>query len=235
MLYSSPPSSSRRFSQDQSGNMLIIILIAIALLAALTAAIQGSSGSHESIDSELLIIRASQVRQHAGELERGVYYVMQNGVSENDLRFAHPLAPAAYGDLPSDDDPTDQVFSKDGGGAHYKVPSGDINDGSSWEFFGQTALPNVGSDEADLVAVLPNVNEDFCDIINESLGYDERPRDTAVCIKASDSNRFGDNVQFSDSPNTTEEDSFSITPAKEGCVQCVNDNSYHYFHVLMGR
>ena len=37
-------------------------------------------------------------------------------------------------------------------------------------FFGTSAIPQVGSDKADLIAVLPNVTLEFCNTINLQLG-----------------------------------------------------------------
>jgi len=221
--------------KNQHGNVLIIILIAIALIAALAAAIQGSSNNNAQIDKETLLLRASQVRQYANELERGIYYIMQNGISESDIRFSHPLAATAYGDLSSDTDKTDQIFSREGGGAQYKNPPEGVNNGDMWEFYGQTALPGVGSNEAELTAVLPNVTEEFCKVVNSSLGYEGQPEDTSTCIKAANSKRFGDGEQFALSPNVTEESSFSSTPAKQGCVRCTSDGNYHFFYTLISR
>ena len=131
---------------EQNGNVLIIVLIAIALVAALSAAIQGTSNSGQHVDRETMLLRASQVRQYTSELERGVYYLMQNGISEGDIRFSYPLADSAYGDLDSDADKSDQLFAREGGGAQYQAPPRNVNNGDMWEFFGQTALPGVGSD-----------------------------------------------------------------------------------------
>lgn len=227
--------SSIYFIHKQNGNMLIIVLIAIALIAALTAAIQSGSRSNANADNETLLLRASQVHQYANELERGIYYIMQNGVSESDIRFAHPLAGNEYGDLSSDNDKSNQIFARDGGGAIYKNPPENVNNGDKWEFFGQTALPNVGSELADLIAVLPNVSEDFCAVVNRSLGYEGQPEDNSSCINSDRSKRFGNTAQYAFSPNITEERSFSFTPAKEGCVKCTSDGSYHYFYVLIAR
>ncbi|MFP4097718.1 MAG: hypothetical protein ACLFP8_05325 [Alphaproteobacteria bacterium] len=224
-----------RQAHEQRGNVLIIILIAIALIAALSVAIQGSSTNNAQIDKETLILRVTQIRQYASELERGIVYVMQNGISENDIRFSHPLAPASYGDLSADADQSDQLFSIRGGGAQYRAPPQDISGAENWEFFGQSALPGVGSDEAELIAVLPDVTMDFCAMMNKSIGYEGQPEDSGTCLKAPNSKRFGDGEQFSSSPNTTEEDSFSIVPAKQGCVQCTSSGAYHFYHVLMSR
>ena len=82
-----------RSVSSESGNVLVIILLAVVLIGLLTAAIQGSNNSESAnIDNETLAIRASEVQRYASELERAVTYIMQDGKSESDLRFAHPDA-----------------------------------------------------------------------------------------------------------------------------------------------
>lgn len=219
---------------NERGNVLIIILLAIALIGALTVALQGS-GQNQNIDRETLLLRVSEVQRYASELERGVNYIIQNGVSESDIRFAHPNAHADYGDLSADADKSDQLFDRVGGAAKHRAPPVNINDGSAWEFYGHTALAHVGSDEAELTAVLPNVTQGFCDALNKSVGYTEQPEDSGVCIHGGAATRFSDSTQFDGSPNTTEETTFSLKPSRQGCVQCTNDGSLHFFHVLMAR
>ncbi len=220
----------------QRGNVLVIVLLAIVLIGALTVAIQGSSNQNSHIDNETLILRISEVQRYVGELERGVGFIMQNGFSESDIRFAHPNANSDYGDLSADTDKSDQLFAREGGAAKYRLPPKNINDGSAWEFYGHTALPEVGSDEAELIAVLPNVTKAFCEKINSVIGYDTtQPSDSATCIKGSASDRFDDSTQFSSSPNTVTEATFSLKPSMQGCVQCTSDNSYNFFYVLMAR
>ncbi len=221
---------------NESGNVLIIILLAIVLIGALTIAIQGTSNQNAHIDNETLILRISEVKRYASELERGVTFIMQNGFSESDIRFSHPNAHADYGDLSADTDKTDQLFDREGGAAKYRdAPSG-INDGSSWEFYGHTSLPEVGSDTAELIAVLPNVTQGFCEKINQSIGYDAtQPSDSSTCINGGAAARFDAGTQFSSPPNTVTSASFSLKPSVQGCVQCTSDSNYHYYYVLMAR
>lgn len=218
----------------ESGNILIIILITLALLAALTYAVQGSNSGGSHIDKETLQIRTTEVQRYASELERGIQYIMQNGVSEADIRFAHVNAHSDYGDLSADSDKSDQMFHRDGGGAHFRdAPSG-INNGDPWEFYGDTAAPDVGSDAADLIVVLPNVTQAFCERINAVVGLEGQPTDTVTCINGGAASRFNNTTQFSGSPNNLQENSFSHTPAPQACVQCADD-SYHFYHVIMAR
>jgi hypothetical protein len=239
-------SSHRR---AERGNVLFMVLIAVVLIGLLTAAIQFSSRPEgANIDRETLVIRATEAQRQAGEFERAVLFILQeNGKSESELRFAHPQAHADYGDLSADADKTDQVFDRLGGGANYALPPEGINDGSSWEFYGGTDLPDVGSDKADLIAVLPNVTQKFCERINAVNGQTaSQPEDTGVgaaagsdpgsCLKIGAAGRFDGGQQFyTTTINATDEATFTLKPALEACVHCALDNAYHFYHVLLAR
>lgn len=232
-----------------------MVLIAIVLIGALTGAIlRGGGGEGAQIDNETLAVRASEVQRHASEIARAVLFITgSQGKSESDIRFAHPQAHADYGDLAADTDKTDQVFHKDGGGANYKLPPDGVNDGSAWEFYGGTALPAVGSDKADLVAVLPNVTLAFCNKINALNGQPSTPpQDTGAtaasgsspgnCVYVGAAGRFRDAQRFYSTPNTTDAATFaqdpetsSVRPALEACVRCDIGPAYHYYHVLLAR
>ncbi|MCB1532043.1 MAG: hypothetical protein KDJ35_04145 [Alphaproteobacteria bacterium] len=243
---------------NERGNMLFIILIAVALLGFLTAAIQYSSNPEgATIDKEELRIRITEVQRYVSELERAVLYIQQNGYSEDDIRFANPEN-TDYGDLSADADPTNQVFHRDGGAALYRDAPDGINDGSAWEFYGGTHLPGVGSDKPDLIAVLPNVTAQFCSRINEINNQSGTPQDTGAsaasgsnagdCLNLGALGRFDDGQQYYDPPsfseNTVDESSFEQDPVSgeaytvlQACVQCVNfaGTPRHFYHVLLAR
>ena len=223
----------------QSGNVLFLIFIALVLLGLLTAAVMNSSDSESAtIDDELLSIRISEAQRYGAELERAVNYIIQNGVSESDIRFAHMNAPSAYGDLSADADKTDQVFHRDGGGAAYRDPPDRINDGTAWQFYGGTDLPSVGSDRADLIAVLPNVTQQFCEAVNDMNGQPATLDDTGTsnasglsagdCLyMGSSEGHFNDTYQFYTTPNTVDETTFAqdtntsaARTALQACVYC---------------
>jgi hypothetical protein len=240
--------------KNERGNVLFMILIAIVLIGALTAAVMNTSQTQNAaIDNETLAVRVSEIQRFAGEIERGVLFISQNGFSENDMRFAHPDAPSDYGDLSGDTTPGRQIFHPSGGGANYKLPPKDVNDGSPWEFYGGTALPSMGSSRADLVAVLPAVTKQVCDKINALNGQPTTPpNDTGAslaggsspgnCVSMGGVGRFRDAQQFYATPNTTDETTFTqdpetsgVRPAPEACVYCAADGKYHFYHVIMAR
>ena len=250
------PSSKSSYSSrlNECGNVLFLILIAIVLIGLLTAAIQSTNRPEgANIDNEALIIRATEVQRYASELERAVKYIMENGKSESDIRFAHPDAPSDYGDLSADVDPSDQVFHLDGGAANYREPPDGINDGSAWEFYGGTHIPGMGtSSRAELVAVLPNVTQAFCDRINMLNNQSAAPVDPGAgvasgtnageCIHLEDDGRFRDGRTFFSSVNLMDETSFAqdpntsaARPAPQACVTCTAGPANHFYHVLIVR
>ncbi len=248
-MNTNPSTLNHNTRKSENGNILFIVLLAIVLIGLLTAAIQSGNNSETSnIDSETLAIRVTEVQRYASEIERAIVFITRNEVSESDIRFAHANAHADYGDLAADGDPTDQVFHKLGGGAEYRsIPAG-INNGDAWEFYGTTALPNVGSNAADLIAVLPNVTQEFCERINTVNNQSpDQPEDTGStastsstagsCLNAAAAARFDNAVQFYTTPNTTDASTFTTLPAKQACVQCPDmpGAPYHFYHVIMSR
>jgi hypothetical protein len=238
--------------KNEQGNMLFMILIAVVLIGILTAAIMSTGGTENSnIDKETLVIRATEVQRAASEFERAVLFITSNGISEADLRFAHPADDDDYGDMSVN--PKNQVFHPQGGGANFREPPSEINDGSDWEFYGGTAIPGAGSDRPDLVAVLPNVTLQFCNKINEINGQPATPpEDTGSgtasgasagdCVNLGDAGRFNDTVHFYSTANTTDETTFTQDPnttaartALQACVRCDVGPAYHFYHVLLAR
>lgn len=235
---------------SERGNILFIILLAVVLIGTLTAVITSGGPGNNNIDKETLVLHASAVQRTAAEFERGVRAIMETGISESDLRFAHPSAHADYGDITTT--PKAQLFNKEGGGANYSAPPEGINDGSAWEFYGGTAAPGIGTSKADLIAVLPNVTQAFCDRINASLDQSAAPADTGAsvagganpgnCVHSGALGRFDNAQQFYAAPNVMDEASFAqdantgtAHPAAQACVRCTIGNANHFYSVLLAR
>lgn len=221
--------------KNERGNILFMVLIAIALIAALTIAIQQSNnGEGANINPEALAIRVSEVQRTAAELSRAINYIMQNGPSEEDIRFAIPTNSATeYGAITTT--PQWQVFHANGGAANYRQPPAGIQlSAAPWEFYGTTAIPGVATSRADLIAVLPNVTQAFCERVNKVNGQTnaQPSEDGAGCINGLASERFG-TAFYNDTPNTLNTASFTKLPAMQACVSC--SGTYHFYHVLYAR
>lgn len=165
----------------QSGNVLFVILIAVALFAALSYAVSQSSTGTQSISDESISLKVDQVLEFGQNVKSAVHFIYtENGISESDIRFAHPDLSASYGD-PSALNEEQMVFHPSGGGVTYRAPPSGINDGTDWFFTGVSCVSNVGTgmtgacggagaSASELIAILPNVTEEACIKINEKLG-----------------------------------------------------------------
>lgn len=239
----------------ERGNVLFIILIAVALFAALSYAVSGAGrGGTSTIEKDRLKIKASDVLSYGNRIKAAVNTMYtQGGVSEADISFAHPDAPSDYGDaLDTGTIPLNtQVFVAEGGGITYTPPASvikvDPSDGFGWEFLATSRAPEVGYDDtADLMAVIPNVNEAFCLAVNDLLGYenDTIPVDSqadSACVFESGSisgDRFDGSFTASGSANDMGSANYAAQnfrlPADAACVQC-GAGEYHFYMVLIER
>lgn len=222
----------------EKGNVLLYVLIGIVLVGLLTVALRSSGGYKEDIDTESLVIKAGEVQRYGAELARAVNILLEKKVSEADIRFAHPDAGVEYGNITTD--PENQIFSSDGGRAPYRAAPTGVNDGSAWEFFATSQIPQVGSDKAELIAVLPNVTAGFCAAMNGQLGFDpstqptDGPAGAPPCVSGAAIDRFAGTYDDA-APNSLTDATFSKLPAYQACVLCESDSNYHYFYVLMAR
>lgn len=223
-----------------SGNILIYILGAIFLMGLLVVVARGAGAPGSGIDGENLIIRVTEVQKYGAELEEAVRYVLRNGYSEVDIRFAHPNAPSTYGLIT--DVPARQVFDPQGGAAEYRDPPDGIQTTlTQWHFSGSNRVGDVGSDSAsarsaDLVAILQNVTRDFCVAVND---------------KSNVVNPAGDPPQDSGSADVStvftgtfaatqliEDAGGELSEHHEGCFEGGGTpaaGTYHYYRVLLAR
>lgn len=224
----------------ERGNVFLMVFLGIVLVAALTVAIRGFDSGRDDVTQEDLTIKAAEAARYGAELENAVRFVIENGASEAEMRFSPPSnPPAEYGAIATT--PAFQIFSHQGGNAEYRFPPAGVTTASSsgiWEFFGTTAIPDVGSDEAELVAVIPHVTAGFCAAVNRAVGLIGQPDDSVTgttpdCVAGGSSDRFGSGHTFNTSPNVMDKASFSHTPATQGCVTC--GAAYHYYYVLLAR
>ena len=219
---------------------MIYIMGAIFLLGLLSIMVKGSSTPGAGIDQETLILRVNEVQQYGQELERAVAYVLRNGHSEVDIRFAHPDASSSYGDIT--DTPTRQVFAREGGAAAYREPPDDIQTIiTQWNFSGRNTIKEIGTTCAadscsDLTALLMNVSKDFCLLMNEKNNIENvsnnPPQDISNLNYAT---IFTGSYQHA---NWLEDTAGDLSGHLEGCFEGGTDppaGTYHYYRVLLVR
>lgn len=238
---------------NESGNALWFVLLAVALTAALTAVISRSSDtSEQSGDIERYRVHASEIMRYATSVEQAIKNMQMRGISENNISFENSTV-AGYANANCTDSSC-KVFDKGGGGLRYKIPNTGWLDSTfsansgygEISFFGRACIEGAGCDSdglsnEDLVMFVPYVRRGLCLQINQLLDIPNPGGDPPVdagCAGAGSGNiytgSFAESMALS-VPGITDSNK------KAGCFQhtggsCgTTGNSNHFFHVLIDR
>lgn len=171
---------ARYQNSRESGNVLFLILVAVALFAALSYAVSSStrSGSSDGGRQEDTEIIASSLLQYASGLAMAVEKMrLSHSCSESDISFESPLISYDHTHTPPARDAC-KVFLPSGGGYTYQENINWYNVASyntgykSWATFitGDYNIVDVGTDESDLIMFIFPLTLDVCNKINEKLG-----------------------------------------------------------------
>ncbi len=252
--------SSTFASRNQRGNVLFLILIAVALFAALSYAVTQSSRSGGDASRETTLINTSQLTQYPNQVRTAVLRLVINGNDPTSLQFT---IPAEFTDA-DDNDPFDQrraVFHPEGGAASYQtIPAALLDSNVSttplpWKYSLNFEIPEIGTSSAnsragnDLIAFADGVSKNICARVNRELGYgDVIAEATAVTLNDDDLVTEGStDIDLPDTEtvltstkvvNQTTGDETSDTEwffgKAFGCFQNGSGN-YVYYHVLVER
>lgn len=157
--------------QGEEGNVLFLILIAVALFAALSYAVTQSSRSGSGdAGSETNLINSAQLTQFPASIRTAIVRMIVGGTSVSTLNFNPP---ADFANLES---VSVGVFHPSGGGATYaEAPAALMASGASgtWHYNASMEIPDIGiagADGNDLIAFLPGITQNVCTKINQELG-----------------------------------------------------------------
>lgn len=171
---------------SQQGNVLFLILIAVALFAALSYSATQSTraGGTKSSQEDSQRVRGVEIIQYATFVAESIQRMTFRGVNNDALCFDAPLWGHANYDHSGCGSETNKVFSPVPGAGNVvwlKVPDG-ANAGEPWYITGNTCVLSVGTlqnDDCnsdgnnaneDIVMFLPNITKPLCLEINEQLG-----------------------------------------------------------------
>jgi hypothetical protein len=158
----------KQFNKER-GNVLFLILIAVALFAALSYAVTQSSRSGGDAGRETTLINSAVLTQFPAAVRTSVLRLVIEGVAVDRQLFDAPSGIAGGDERIS-------VFHPDGGGSIYQFAPGDImTDGTPgvWRFNMNFEVPDLGASGAsgvrnnELIAFLPNVTEAVCQKVND--------------------------------------------------------------------
>lgn len=178
----------QRERAGESGNVLFLILIAVALFAALSYAVTQStrSGAGDTA-SETALISSAQLTQYPAGIRTSVVRMIIGGVAVDELLFN---SPSDFGvafftsDAQAEANRRRLVFHPNGGNATYQRPPRDVVTvaDAAWYFNAVAQIQNIGmtgtgSDNSgnDVVAWLPDVTLGVCKRLNEEVGISSIP------------------------------------------------------------
>ena len=224
---------------SESGNVLFLILIAVALFAALSVATTSSnrSGTGNS-DDEVSLIDSSEIVQFANALENAITYlrVSRRCLAENisfegapfdgsDTDYINPSAPPDF---------SCHVFHPKGGRVTKIIPPKGSNDGRAWAYIEATVL-GIGADQTtcgascnELVIVLGGLKQNTCKKLNLRIMG-------AETIPVQDD---GNNYEANKFTGTFTDGADNIDGGAAGRSSlCTEDSTgvYYYYHTLLPR
>jgi hypothetical protein len=169
--------------RDESGNVLFLILIAVALFAALSYAVTQStrSGSGDA-SGETALINSAQLAQYPAGVRTSVVRMVIGGVSPDQLLFDPP---SEFTNLNASN-LAFSVFHPSGGGAVFQNAPKDLIEGSAtgeWVFSAAYQISGIGLTDNgvgaanEIIAFLPGVTQGVCRRLNEQLGITDSTPD----------------------------------------------------------
>lgn len=233
--------------QGERGNVLFLILIAVALFAALSYAVTSSSRSGGGdANNESALVRSAQITQYPSSVRTSMIRMMVSG-SIDPVRMIF-AGPADFGTACTGLNEVNCVFHPNGGGATLTTVPAELMVGNTagiWYFSANYEIANIGTSNAaatsagnDIIAFLPGITEGLCDRINQELGI------TGDTVSAADWNVTLAAQQMDDAAYwatvTTETDIIgdADTPGLAGqAFGCLTDSAgeHIYYHVLLER
>ena len=164
------PASDRR---SESGNAIVYIFIAIALLAALSFAVsQSSRSAGKGLSEDRASLAASEIIAYGDAVSKAVGQLRLRGIKDYQLRFSFPdSSHTDYGTF--DDEPRVEIFNRQGGGVLYRQPP--TQAGSTpltYEFTGAFAIDRIGltgcatpEDCSELLMTVQGLRKEVCQIM----------------------------------------------------------------------
>ena len=245
---------------SEKGNVLFLILIAVALFAALSYAVTSSSRSGGGdANEETNLVSSASITQYPASIRTTLIRMIINGAGNDQLAFNPP--PYTNLDVAADNLNV-AVFHPGGGGAVYSPASRDFmtsnNADGEWFFNARLELENVGiagAGGSDVIAYLPGITRAICEKINVELGVVTKSAPTTPRLDADIDAEYRLNMLDADTNAATAVSNFLATPAdviddvagasnvfagepygcfrNGGALDGTTNDEYVYYHVLI--
>jgi hypothetical protein len=167
--------SNKNYRTSEKGNVLFLILIAVALFAALSYVVTQSTRSGSgSTEREQNILSSAQMTQYPTALRTALIRMVLAGTPIEHVAFnsTAPFYSSTIGRTEAA-----YVFSPKGGAAIYQEAPADLMTSgvaTGWTFNANNRIPGIGLDDDgagnEVIAFLSGVSNGVCKQVNEELG-----------------------------------------------------------------
>ena len=228
----------------ESGNVLFYILIAVAMLAALSFAVsQGSRGSGQTISAERAKLLASEIIEYSNDICTAASQIKLRGIDDTELCFDHTSWGANDYDHAGCTDDFNKIFHITGAGLTWKNAPSEAMDSNAtpdnlYHIYGDNAVEDIGTTCAsascsDLILVVDELQEIICQHINALLDITDvsapPPTDTDIG-KTRYIGAYGYTATIGDEVGGT-----ALIGKSSGCFLNTTDSKYTFYKVLIAR
>ena len=166
----------------EAGNVLFYILIAVALIGALSFAVaQSGRGNVQQLSAERARLFATEIIEHANIMASAVSQIRLRGSALNALCFDHPSWGASdYDHSPACTDDFNKIYHPDGAGITWSEAPSEAMDTTAtpdnlWHFYGDNEIENIGTTCgaagcSELIMVVDELQLIVCQQLNGLLG-----------------------------------------------------------------
>ena len=163
---------------QQSGNVMFIILAAIGLIAVLTMSLSNSERASDNVDGERMNVQLQQILDYAGRMESAINHMMvTNGCHLAQLNFDNPslvnFNTAGYYLNPNAPaDKSCNLYRSIGGGLEYEAPPEMSADEGAYEYgvLGNFRVDDNGTDDDAEVSLHTLLPKEACLMLNNQQG-----------------------------------------------------------------
>ncbi len=212
--------------RNSSGNVLVYILIAVAMLAGLSYAVtQGGRGGDDYITGERARAGAMKLLDYTNALANAVTQLTLRGCDETQISFDNQIDTSRYNNALAPSDESCNIFSLNGGGVQYDEALDVI-------YTGDYKIGDVGTGEMELMADI-RTSQSVCIKINEILGVDNTGADGPPVDKLSAGDYF--DGSYGDAGAATSNQLISSSELKGRSAGCrvnsgTGDSAIYRFH-----
>lgn len=241
-LMSVKKSSKKPF---EKGNVLFYILIAVAMIAALSYAVaQSGRGNIQKLKEEKAGILAQEILDYTNTLSSAVTQIKLRGVKDSELCFDDANWPGSvdYNHAGCTDN-FNHVFHIEGAGLTLNFPPNEaMNESASpddlWHFTGATEIQNVGStcngdNCTDLIVTVDELNKETCLAINDMIGMNN-PSDNPPVDSTYDNTEYQGSFGYVETVGN-EAGGTDLIGASSGCFYASALAKYVFYKVLVAR